>query len=147
MDGIGRKGPNEWNWMDRCWWTLDKRWWMLDGIVTNDDEQRCWQNCDGQQLRQQQQWCYKVVCVRELCIDGVKKRREIFFLLLRVFFIKIIFFASSTDLATWSSNHLCKEPAEMEIDKWSLKKWRKLSVYWSRFSSINLLEELEQQRN
>jgi hypothetical protein len=34
----------------------------------------------------------------------------------------------------------------MEIEKWSLKKWKKPSVYWSGVPSANLFEELEQQR-
>jgi hypothetical protein len=46
-----------------------------------------------------------------------RRKERIFFLLLRVFLIITLFFTSSTDFATYSFDHLCKEPTKMKIEK------------------------------
>jgi hypothetical protein len=47
--------------------------WMVIALTTD---------VDGQRLCQR--WCCRTICIRELCSDGVQKRKKLFFLLLRV---------------------------------------------------------------
>jgi hypothetical protein len=139
MDGDG----NEW----RLWQlttTIDNDKWWQTVTATNGNKQRLqqtmtngdcdkwrWTTTDDNRRRlQRQQHCRKIG-VHKLYSNGVQKRR-IFFSSTSCFFLNFIFFfVFSTDLATCSFNHSCSEPAEMEIKKWTLKKWRKPNVYWS----------------
>jgi hypothetical protein len=148
-----------------------ERWWMaiMITININGDRRRLrWTtiltNNDGDNFdRWQRRWMTIVTMltltatVRDDNDDDIaerfafmssttmvcKREKPKKFLLLCVFF-KILFFVFSTNLRTCSFDHLCKELPEMEIEKWSLKKWRKPNVYWSKIPSENLLEELEQ---
>jgi hypothetical protein len=87
-----------------------------------------WDN-NGQQL--QLQWRCTTIRVYELCSDGLQKRIFLifFYYVLFFIFIFIFFFISSTNPATCSFDHSCRELAGMEIENWSLKKWRKPNIY------------------
>jgi hypothetical protein len=52
------------------------------------------------------QECCKMIHIRELCNDGVQKKKKI---------LKILFFTFSMDLATYSFDHSCKELRKMEL--------------------------------
>jgi hypothetical protein len=58
-----------------------------------------------------------MIYVSELYGNGVQKRKKNLFSSISCFLIFILFFASSMDLVTCSFDHLCRELAEMEIEK------------------------------
>ncbi len=158
MDGNGQTLVNERWWTEGAGWMESGRW-TLDIIVmdgqwlqqpTMDNNYNGWGRIatatvvDGQRLQRQQP--YRTIHVHEFYSDGVQKKRFFFFFYF-VFKKKILLFTFSTDLTACSFDHLCRKPTKMKIKKWSLKKWRKPSVYWSGVPLANLHEELEQQRN
>jgi hypothetical protein len=63
----------------------------------NDDDDDEWQLC--------RRWHCKMICVYELCSDGVQKRRDKFFFFYFVFFLKLLFFSCSSSKATIRAIH------------------------------------------
>jgi hypothetical protein len=104
------------------------RWWLWQ-MATMTDDYEWWR-------------CCRAIRICKLYNDGVHKK-SFFFPFHFVFLKKNLFFVSLTNLAPCYFDHSCREPAVMEIEKWSLKKWKKLSVYWFGVLPTNLHEELE----
>jgi hypothetical protein len=72
-------------------------------------------------------------------------RREDLLLLLffSFMFFFLFFFVSSMNFVACSFDHLCRKPTKMEIEKWSLEKLRKPSVYRSGVPPTNLHKQLK----
>jgi hypothetical protein len=151
LDEIVTNSNKWWNWQNynERQWTMtdgnDNGWWLGQTMTATDDNrwrlQRMMTVTNGDYDGQWQQWmtttmdndCNErrwMVTAMAMVLQKdprpwalqrwrAEEKRGIFFFYFVFFYL----------LFSSSFNHLCRKPVKMEIDKWSLKKWRKTSVY------------------